>query len=187
MTIKKLNAILALITSLALLVHIGYSAFAYLTFYYNPTLKNATAMPFIICCCVHAILGMCAVFLMGDGTRLTVYPKLNARTLIQRVTAALIFPMLILHLNTFRLLKNTAASGNWPVFAIIIFIQIIFFAVVITHTAVSFSRALITLGMLQSRQAQTIIDRIVYIFWAAVFLIASFAVTRGDIVMFVLK
>jgi hypothetical protein len=187
MTIKKLNAVIALITSLALFVHIGYSAFAYLTFYYNPTLKVVTAIPFMVCTCIHAILGMCAVFLMGDGTRLTVYPRLNARTLIQRITAALIFPMLILHLNTFRLLKNNAASGNWPVFAIIIFIQIIFFAVVITHTAVSFSRALITLGMLQSRQAQTIIDRIVYIFWAAVFLIASFAVTRGDIVMFVLK
>ena len=52
---------------------------------------------------------------------------------------------------------------------------------------IKFSRALITLGMLQSRRAQTIIDRIVYVFWAAVFLIASFAVTRGDIVMFVLK
>lgn len=58
---------------------------------------------------------------------------------------------------------------------------------VITHAAVSFSRALITLGMLQSRHTQTIIDRIGYIFWAVVFLIASFAVTRGDIVMFVLK
>ena len=58
---------------------------------------------------------------------------------------------------------------------------------VITHAAVSFSKALITLGMLQSRRAQTIIDRIVYVFWAAVFLIASFAVTRGDIVMFILK
>ena len=39
--------------------------------------------------------------------------------------------MLILHLNTFRLLKDTATNGNWPVFGIIIFIQIIFFAMVI--------------------------------------------------------
>ena len=112
MTIKKINAFIALITSLALFVHIGYSAFAYLTFYYNTTLKVVTAIPFMVCTCIHAILGMCAVFLTGDGTRLDAYPKLNARTLIQRITAALIFPMLILHLNTFRLLKNTATNGN---------------------------------------------------------------------------
>ena len=187
MTIKKLNSIFALITSLALLVHIGYSAFAYLTFYYNPTLKMATAMPFIICCCVHAILGMCAVFLMGDGTRLNIYPKQNMRTVIQRISAALIFPLLILHLNTFHLLKNSAANGNWWLFGILIFIQITFFAVVITHTAVSFSKALITLGILKKREVQKKLDIIVYIFWAMVFLTASFAVTRGDIVMFVLK
>ena len=47
MTIKKLNAVIALITSLALFVHIGYSAFAYLTFYYLLFSLSASSMLYL--------------------------------------------------------------------------------------------------------------------------------------------
>ena len=60
-----------------MLVHIGYTVFAYLTFYCNPTLKLLTAIPFMVLACLHAICGMLTVFLQSDGTRLDLYPRQN--------------------------------------------------------------------------------------------------------------
>ena len=44
MKLKKINAALGLLSIVALLLHLGYTVFAYITFYYNPTLKLLTAM-----------------------------------------------------------------------------------------------------------------------------------------------
>ena len=77
MKLKETNAVLAILSEFALLIHIGYTVFAYLTFYYNPMLKTITALPFIVLACIHAVCGMCAVFIMVDGTRMNEYPKLN--------------------------------------------------------------------------------------------------------------
>ena len=47
MKMKKINAALGLLSIAAMLVHIGYTVFAYLKFYYNESLKILTAIPFI--------------------------------------------------------------------------------------------------------------------------------------------
>ena len=182
--LKKWNAVLALLTMLALFVHMGYSVFAYLTFYYNPTLKMLTAMPNLVFLCLHAITGMCSVFLLGDGTRVAPYQQQNRQTVVQRVSAALIFPLLIVHLRTFDLLKNAAEGGSWAVFALVLCAQIAFYVIVATHVATSFSRALITLGLLSSRETQARIDRAVAIVCAVLVVAATVVVTKGQLSMF---
>ena len=82
MLLKKTNAALGLLSIVAMLVHIGYAVFAYLAFYYNPTLKLLTAVPFMVLACLHAICGMLTVFIQSDGTRLDLYPRQNARTVL---------------------------------------------------------------------------------------------------------
>lgn len=181
--LKKINAVLGLVTALLMLVHILYSAYCYLTFYYNPDLKLLTALPFIVLCCLHAILGMAAVFTQSDGTRMDLYPKQNLATVLQRLSAALIFPLLLLHLNTFAWLKSAAAGGRWILFALTIAAQVLFYAVVILHVAVSLSRSLITLGCLASRERQKALNRVVYILALLLFLAAAFAVVKGQIGM----
>lgn len=182
--LKKLNAICALLTFLALLAHVGYNGFAYLTMYYNPTLKTLFTVPFLLCVCVHAVLGMCSVFLLGDGTRLDLYARPNRRTVVQRVTAALIFPLLIVHLKTYSLLEEASKGGAWFAFALILLLQIVFYAVIAVHTVTSVTRALITLGALASREVQRQIDRAVAILCTAVFLAATYAVVSGELSMF---
>ena len=110
---KKLNAALGLLSILLMLVHVGYSVFAYLTMYYNPQLKNLTAYPFLVAVSLHAVLGMSLVFFQSDGTSLSEYPKQNLHTVLQRLSAALILPMLILHLNTFSLMQSASQAGQW--------------------------------------------------------------------------
>lgn len=184
MRLKKINAALGLLSIAAMLLHIGYTVFAYLAFYYNPTLKLLTAIPFMVLACLHAICGMLTVFLQSDGTRLNLYPKQNARTILQRASAALMLPLLILHINTFGLLQSSAGAGQWIWFALLMLSQPLFYGVVQTHIAVSVTRGLITLGWLSSAEKQKVIDRVVYILCALAFVVSTFVVVRTELAMF---
>lgn len=183
--LKKCNAVLGLLTILALFAHMAYNVFAYATMYYNPTLKTLTVAPIIVFMCLHAVTGMCSVFLLGDGTRVDPYLRQNRRTVAQRVSAALIFPLLIVHMNTFSLLQGSSAAGNWLVFGLLVFAQIAFYAAVCLHVATSFSRAFITLGLLSSRETQAKIDCVAGVVCACLFLVTTFVVTRGQLAMFI--
>ena len=184
MPLKKINAALGLLSIAAMLVHIGYTVFAYLAFYYNPTLKLLTAVPFMVLACLHAVCGMLTVFLQSDGTRLELYPRQNARTILQRVSAALMLPLLILHINTFGLLRSSAEAGQWIWFALLMLSQPLFYGTVLTHIAVSVTRGLITLGWLSSSEKQKVIDRVVYILCALAFAVSTFVVVRTELAMF---
>lgn len=184
MKLKRINAALSLAAALAMLLHIGYTVYAYLAFYYNPGLKLLTAVPFMVLACLHAFCGMTSVFLQADGTRLDLYPKQNRRTVLQRVSAALIFPLLILHLNTYDLLRSSAEGGQWLCFALLLLSQPLFYGVALAHVAASLTRALITLGWLSSREAQRTLDRVICVVCALVFAVAVFAVVKGQLAMF---
>ncbi len=184
MKIKKINAVLSLLTTAAVFIHVGYTAYAYLTFYYNPLLKNLTSKPFMIFACLHAVCGMAIVFFSSDGTALDRYPKLNVGTVLQRATAILILPLLLLHINVFGLLKNCAESGTWFPFVLLMISQPVFYGTVFTHVAVSFSRALVTLGALSSPEKKKAVDRTVYIVCGVFFAAATYAVIKGQLAMF---
>ena len=185
MILKKTNAVLGLLSSIAVVVHMAYNCFCYLTFYYNPALKLVTSVPLMVLMCGHAICGMCAVFLLGDGTRLDLYPQKNRKTIIQRVSAALIFPLLIVHLKTFEAMKSLSESGIWIGFALLMVLQLLFYVVITVHTSISFSKACITLGLLVDEKKVRLTDRIVALVMTALLLVTSFAVIKGELSMFV--
>lgn len=185
MIYKKLNAILGLLSAVAVLFHMGYNSFAYLTFYYNPVLKQWASIPLMVLVCAHAVLGMCSVFLLGDGTSLSMYPSKNRKTLIQRISAALIFPLLILHLNTFNLLKSTSSENNRAVFGLLLLVQVAFFAVITVHTAISVSKAFISLGLIEDEKKLKLVDGIAWCIFGLAFIITTIAVTRGQLLMFI--
>jgi succinate dehydrogenase/fumarate reductase cytochrome b subunit len=134
--------------------------------------------------CLHAICGMMTVFTQGDGTRMDLYPNQNMRTVLQRLSAALIFPLLILHLYTFTLMNNSATSGKIIYVILLIIAEVLFFATVITHVSVSITKAFITLGILCSKELMDKIDKVIYIVNAVVFVIAVVAIVRGQFIMF---
>ncbi len=183
--VKKSNAVLGLLSSIAVVVHMAYNCFCFLTFYYNPVLKLVTSVPLMVLMCAHAICGMCAVFLLGDGTRLDLYPQKNKKTIIQRISAALIFPLLIVHLKTFEAMKSLSESGIWIGFALLMVLQLLFYVVITVHTSVSFSKACITLGLLVDEKKVRLTDRIVAFVMTALLLVTSFAVVKGELTMFV--
>ena len=187
MILKKINAVTAILSVFALLAHMGYNAYLYLSFSYNETVSGITTLLVVVFVCIHAVCGMCSVFLLGDGTRLDNYRKQNKGVILQRVSAALIFPLLIIHMKTFDLLKNSAEKSQWFLFGLLIFIQILFYAVVLVHIATSFSKAFITLGVLSDRNKQKILDRLVYVFCTMVLVFMVVAVVRGQLILFLPK
>ena len=106
-------------------------------------------------------------------------------TILQRLSAALIFPLLILHINTFSMMKGAAEKGQVPFILIFILAELLFFAVVVTHVAVSFTKGLVTLGLLSARETQKKLDKIVYVLGAVFYVIAVFAVVKVQIAMFI--
>jgi len=184
MVIKKINAVLSLITVLFLALHAGYVSYAYLTMYYNPFLTNLFAGLIMIPASLHGILGMIIVFLSSEGTRADLYPKFNKLTVIQRVSAALIFPMLFIHVNTFIFFTKAAEAGKPGLFIPIIISEILIFGTVIIHAAVSFPKALITMGWLGSVKGEKRIRIISLAVGGVLFVIACFAVIRGQLIMF---
>lgn len=187
MKMKKINATLGLLSIVFMLLHIAYSIFAYLTFYYNPFLKMVFAIPFIVMVCLHAVCGMLTVFMQADGTRMDLYPEQNMRTILQRVSAALIFPLLILHINTYSLMRSSSENGH-PVFVILLIVaEVVFFAAVITHVSVSLTKGLITLGFLTSREKERIINRVIYVIGAVVFVLSVYSVVKLQVAMFLIK
>lgn len=181
---KKINAVLSLIMILLLLLHAGSMSYMYLTMNYIEGLVSFTSGSVIIATFIHSILGMISVFLNADGTRLDMYPKLNRATVIQRISAALILPLVFVHVKTFGLMKEAASSGKMTVVFILMVLEVLLFATVTAHASVSLSRALITLGILKSRELQKKIDRVCWVIGGIVFVTASFAVIRTQLIMF---
>jgi len=184
MKIKKINAFLSLVTILALLVHVGCIVFSYLTFIYDPVAIKMTARPFLLLAGLHAILGMAMLIFSSDGTRLDLYPRQNAATVLQRISAILLIPLVVLHIRLFKLLTACAEGGQWTGFTLLMLTQPVFYGVLFTHVAVSVTRALVTLGWLSSLEKKKTIDRIVYIASAVLFLLTVWAVIQGELGMF---
>ena len=184
MKLKKCNAILGLLSILFIILHMLYNIYCYVFFYYNPVLKWATAVPLLAAVGLHACLGMSILFLQPDGIGADPYRNKNRETFLQRITAGLMIPLLFLHLYGFQLMQNSASSGNKLLFYAVIMAEIVFYAVVLTHVAVSFSKAFITLGWISSMNTVKTLNRIVYVICGILFLVGTVAIVRGQLLMF---
>ena len=187
MKLKKCSAILGLLSIIAIICHISYCIFTYLAMYYNPVLTTAFSMPLVICVCLHAIFGMLTVFLQKDGGDTRIYPKENVRTVLQRISAALIFPLLFAHVNTFRVMKASAESGQTFMIYLFILIELLFFAVILTHIAVSFTNCFVTFGWLSSAKVKKVMDISIYIICALAYILAIYSIVLGQVGMFLLS
>ena len=180
---KKTNAVLGLAIIALFLVHIIYEIFAYLTFYYNPAVTKVIAYSTLGAVALHVLMSVYIVFFVHDRGNGMKYPALNARTVIQRVSAVIMTLLMIVHMNTFSLLSANAKT-NRPLFVLILIVQIFFYASVLLHVAVSAGNALITLGLVTSGKTRKKIDIAVWTVCAVLFLAASVIVVKTQIAMF---
>ena len=182
MRIKKINAALGLFAICLLIAHVAYELWSYIKFYYNPVMTKVFGFATAGVCVLHVILSAVIVFKMHDGSRLRTYPKVNIRTILQRASGCGILVCLPVHIFTGGLIAGHA--GGPGLLTLLIAVQLLFWVMVFTHISVSFTRALITLGAVQSRRAQRIIDVIVWCVCGAGFIAASLVVIRVQMYLF---
>ena len=139
---RKVNASLSLVCTFLILVHGAYDAVWMMMRGLVPNLPKPMAfilMSFVI---VHTILSIVTAILGSEGkseTKGKFYAKENIKTLVQRVFGALMVLLLAPHILG---MGNRLAPKN-----IHSIIHPIFFLAVYGHTAISTSKAFITLGI----------------------------------------
>ena len=180
MNFKKTNAVLGLITIFLMTAHAVYQMFAYITFYYNPLVSKLTGFILLGVVVLHVILSMLIVFTKTDSVTVT-YKRRNIRTVIQRVSAMMMVILLPVHVFEFELLKRNAGSA---VKYLIELTLILFYDALMLHISMSFSNALITLGLLEDMKKKKIIDTVVLIISIAIFTAASVITLSVQLKMF---
>ena len=173
MRAKRANAVVALLMIAALLIHVVYEVWSYLTFYYNPLVTKLIA---------YGFAALVVVFGQHDTKELRSYPKKNLRTIIQRDSAVMILLLLPWHIKTGDWIVTH--TGGAALFHVLLVLQVLFYAMVFLHIATSFSRALITLGWLESRRTQRVIDGIVGVVCLAGLGFAAVVVIQTQFILF---
>lgn len=166
MILRKINAVLSLITAFLLLDHAIFFSIWMLS--RGRMAASATNMPWILVglTAIHAALSIIILIInrksKGEQKQKT-YFKLNIPTYIQRITGMLMIILLALHI---------IGSANYfqPKILHAIF-QPLFFIISLAHVSVSTAKALITLGI-GNAKAVKIVDITVSII-CAITLVAS--------------
>ena len=180
MNIKKINAVLSVFTCLMLLIHVAYQAVAHLLLFYAPMASKILGCAVLVPALLHGTMSAISVLFLHDSQKI-MYKKANIRTYIQRICALITVVLLPAHVHSYAM--HEISSGSALFFAVIS-IQIIFYGAIITHTAVSFSKALITLGKLENMDRMHKIDRILFMICAILFAAVSMIVAGAKMTLF---
>ena len=169
MKIKKVNAVLSLLSTLGLAVHILCQAGSYYLFESNHRLLQVTGMFMELMVLLHMILSVYSLFVSHDSKTIR-YKKLNIRTYMQRITALAMVVLLPLHILCMKIVSSQKSAG---VFMICEAIQVLFFTAALYHFALSFGNALVSLGFLDDRLKKSKIDKAMLVVATILLVVAS--------------
>lgn len=175
MTIKKLNAVCSWILIALLLVHI-FTTLVYLAMGIF-SLKVMMTVPRVLAmvCILHVCLSLWIVFFMHDGSKFDRYGKLNQRTFMQRLSGLMILALVHPHVKIFAsfIYDHSALA---PARKLMVFVvEMLFFFAIYVHLECSFSRSLITMGLIRSEKAEHAVDIAARTF-SAVFFVLTFVI-----------
>lgn len=152
MLLRKINAIISLLTTLFLLDHAIFTSVWMLS--KGSVEQNAPVAPWILAglMAAHAFISIFfAVSSLEEGEKRKVksYPQMNAATIFQRVSGILLIIFSALHV--------AGASGAMQLPHIVhTILQPLFFSIALAHTAISTDKAFITLGIGNARVIKVI-------------------------------
>lgn len=139
---RKINAIISLICSLLILTHGTYDAIWMICRGKISTLSIPVPFILVVFLVIHIILSIVTAILASSPKskeKARMYQKENIKTLIQRASGILIILLLIPHVIGMKQFLNPKILHS--------IVHPLFFLLVYGHTAISFSKAFITLGI----------------------------------------
>lgn len=147
MLLRKINAIISLLTTLFLLDHAIFTSVWMLS--KGSVEQSAPIAPWILAGLVgvHAFISIYFAFSSheeGENRKVKSYPKMNRVTIFQRVSGILLIIFAALHVAE-------ASGAMQPPHIVHTIFPPLFFAIALAHTAVSTEKAFITLGIGNAR------------------------------------
>ena len=166
---KKTNAYLSIIIMILLVVHAGYESISFCIMNYNPLLSKITGYLTAGTVTAHAVISVICLFVLHES-KSVIYIRLNIRTVIQRVCAILMIVLLPVHIYSFAILSRSVGNGLYFLAEVS---QVLFYAAVFTHIAVSFEKSLITLGMLEKEATRQRINMLMTVVCLLLFIVTG--------------
>ena len=178
MALKKLNAVTSWILTALLFVHIYTTLVYLLTGRFDLQVMMKVPRALAIVCVIHVCISLAIVFFMHDGSDFTKYGKLNQRTFMQRLSGLLILLLVHPHVKLFAgfIYENLPLSAGRKIFVFIV--EMLFFGAIYTHLECSFSRSLITMGLIRSEKAERTVDYAMRTLCVLGFAVTFFALAR---------
>ena len=182
MKVKKINAVLGLLAIGLLFTRVIYEIYSYFTFYYNPKVTVIIAYGFVTCMMLHAVISMTMLGVIHDGNTIEKYPKENIRTILQRASVGGLLLLLPFHIKTGDWIAKK--FGGFSFLVVLIILGVLFWAFTFIHVGASFTRALITLGIIKTSKTQKILDWIIWVICGILFLLSVFIIIKTQIALF---
>lgn len=177
MFLKKINAICSWICIGFLLGHLGTMCYSMLTGWYDYSICKGLSHATAAAVAIHVMLCLILVFFFHDGADFSKYKKQNRRVILQRASGLVIIALLHLHTKSFGfIVTGMVLSAADKCFLLII--EFVFFGAIFVHLGVSFSRSLISMGIIRSDTVQKRADCLLGIFCGLFLVITMVALTR---------
>lgn len=143
MLLRKINAVISLLTTLFLLDHAIFNSVWMIS--KGSVEQNASVAPWVLAglMALHAFISIyfaVSAHEEGEKRKVKSYPKMNVATVFQRISGILLIVFTALHVAG-------AAGAMTPPHIVHMIVPPIFFTVALAHAAVSTDKALITLGI----------------------------------------
>lgn len=161
MLLRKINAVLSLISTLLLLNHAVYIA---LYIFSNGRILNplhSAVWGLVGVMALHAFISIdlaISAHMEAGKQKGKSYPKKNISTVLQRISGMLLIPLVALHIAG-------ATGAMTPPKLVHSILPPLFFFVALAHTALSASKALVTLGIGSARFVR-VADIVIKVFCA---------------------
>ena len=174
---KKLNAVWGWLAIVALLGHLITMTYSLSTGWYDFTICKTLAYATAVVVGGHVIFALIIVMFVHDGANLGRYAGLNKRTIIQRASGIAVLVLLVAHVHSFGFIV-AGEPLDAPAKAFIIVTEVLFFAAICTHLATSFSKSLVTWGLVREEATERRVDLVSEIVCAILFIVPSFSLVR---------
>ena len=175
--IKKWNAVCSWLLTLLLMGHLLVMSYSMWTGWYAYGLCKMLARGTALAAGAHAALTLAIFFFVNGGTGPGRYGRQNLRVILQRASALVILALLHLHVKAFGFIVSGASlSGADKAFLLIT--ELLFFGAVSLHLGMSFSRSLITMGLLSSDTAEKRADRAAWAISALLMAVSAAALVK---------
>lgn len=142
MLLRKINAVLSLVSTILILVHAIFYSVWMLARGGVAKMGSYLSQTLVVLMLAHAIISILLAFLGHKGAekrKVKSFPKLNLSTIIQRISGILIILLTSIHI--------LGAVNHFQPKILHAILHPLFFIIVLAHVAVSTSKAFITLGI----------------------------------------